>query len=148
MGFIMARVLFKIRSLQATTTIAINKKLVPATFLTMSRNMGTGKKMVNGVELFYDRRGRSGSHTLVCIPGAMGTTRSDFTPQLDYFESRDGLQIVAFDPRGYGHSRPPQRQFYGTTSFENDAKDAKGLMDAFGIKNFLSWVGVTVLLLD
>ena len=137
----MARVLFKICSLQATTTIAINKKLVPATFLTMSRNMATGKKMVNEVELFYDSRGRSGSHTLVCIPGAMGTTRSDFTPQLDYFESRDGLQIVAFDPRGYGHSRPPQREFYGTTSFENDAKDTKGLMDAFGNKKFsvLGW---------
>jgi len=84
--------------------------------------MSTGKKLVNGVELFYDSRG-SGSHVLVCIPGAMDTTRSDFVPQLDYFGSLDGMLIVAFDPRGYGNSRPPQRQFSGTSSFENDAKD-------------------------
>ena len=108
--------------------------------LTMSRNMATGKKLVNGIDLFYDSRG-SGSHALVCIPGALGTTKSDFAPQLDYFGSRDGMQIVAFDPRGYGNSRPPQRHFSGTTSFENDAKDAKGLMDALGIEKFsvLGW---------
>ena len=139
----MAGALLKICSLrrvQTTTTIAINKRFVSATFLTISRNMATGKKLVNGVELFYDSRGQGESHALVCIPGAMGTTRSDFTPQLDYFGSRDGLQIVAFDPRGYGNSRPPQRQFSGTI-FENDAKDVKGLMHAFGITKFsvLGW---------
>ena len=129
-----------LRIIQTTTTIGINKGFVSPTFLTMSRNMATGKKLVNGVELFYDSRGR-GSRALVCIPGAMGTARSDFTPQLDYFGSCDGVHIVAFDPRGYGYSRPPQRQFFGTTSFENDATDAKGLMDAFGIEKFsvLGW---------
>lgn len=124
-------------TLRPTKKITMNKNY---TVLIMSRNMSTGKKLVNGVELFYDSRG-SGSHALVCIPGAMGTTRTDFAPQLDYFGSRDGIRIIAFDPRGYGNSRPPQRYFSGTSSFETDAKDAKGLMDALGIEYFsaLGW---------
>ena len=140
----MAGTLLKLCSLSllpATRKVAMKASIMPTIFSNgMSRNMATGKKLVNGVELFYDSRG-SGSHALVCIPGAMGTTRSDFAPQLDYFGSRDGLQIIAFDPRGYGYSRPPQRHFSGTSSFENDAKDAKGLMDALGIQKFsvLGW---------
>lgn len=139
----MARTLLKLCSLTllpATIKVTMKASSIPTAALTISRNMATGKKLVNGVELFYDSRG-SGSHALVCIPGAMGTARSDFTPQLDYFGSRDGLQIIAFDPRGYGYSRPPQRHFSGTSSFENDAKDAKGLMDALNIKKFsvLGW---------
>ncbi|XP_065884505.1 valacyclovir hydrolase-like [Dysidea avara] len=111
-----------------------------ATVFTSSRSMSSGKKMVNGVELFYDSRG-NGDHALVCIAGAMGTTKSDFAPQLDYFGSREGLRVVGFDPRGYGNSRPPKRHFSGTSSFESDARDAKGLMDALNVKKFsvLGW---------
>ena len=100
----------------------------------------TSKKLVNGVELQYESRG-SGSHVLLCIPGAMGTARSDFTPQIDYFGSRDDFRIIAFDPRGYGNSRPPERIFSGRTTFLEDAKDGKGLMDALGISKFsvLGW---------
>ena len=136
-GFRMAKALLRLCSLRLThvVTNTVNKNCVSTAFMNISRNMATGKKMVNGVELFYDCRG-SGSHALVCIPGALGTARSDFTPQADYFGSRDGFQIITFDPRGYGHSRPPQRHFSGTTSFENDAKDAKSLMDAFNIIKF------------
>ena len=104
------------------------------------RLMSSGKKLVNGVELYYDSRG-NGDHTILCIPGILGTTRSDFAPQLDYFGSRGEFKIVAFDPRGHGYSRPPQRVYSGTSSYENDAKDGKGLMDALGIKQFsvLGW---------
>lgn len=35
--------------------------------------------------------------------------------------------MVAFDPRGYGHSRPPDRDF-PVDFFERDAKDAVDLM--------------------
>ena len=139
----MAGKLLKLCSLTlvtATTKVVTNAKIISGKVLTKSRNMVTGKKLVNGIELFYDSRG-NGKHALVCIPGAMGTAKSDFTPQLDYFGSRDGFKIVAFDPRGYGNSRPPERYFFGTNSFENDAKDAKGLMDALGIQKFsvLGW---------
>lgn len=35
--------------------------------------------------------------------------------------------MVAWDPRGYGHSRPPDRDF-PLDFFERDAKDAVDLM--------------------
>lgn len=35
--------------------------------------------------------------------------------------------MVAWDPRGYGHSRPPDRD-YPVDFFERDAKDAVDLM--------------------
>lgn len=98
------------------------------------------KKLVNGVELHYESKG-SGNHVLLCIPGALGTARSDFTPQMNYFGSRENFKIIAFDPRGYGHSRPPERKFSGRNTFIEDAKDAKSLMDSLGISNFsvLGW---------
>jgi len=106
----------------------------------LSEKMASGRKLVNGVDLFYDSRG-NGEHCLVCIPGFLGTTRSDFAPQLNYFGSRGEFKIVAFDPRGHGYSRPPRRIYSGISNFESDAKDAKGLMDALGIKVFsvLGW---------
>ena len=58
-----------------------------------------GKMLVNGVELHYESRG-SGSQVVLCIPGALGTARSDFPPQMDYFGSRENFRIVAFDPPG------------------------------------------------
>ena len=134
-----------------TTKIVTNAKMISGKVLTKSGNMAAGKKLVNGIKLFYDSRG-NGSHALLCIPGAMGTAKSDFTLQVDHFGLRDGFKIVAFDPRGYRNSRrPPERPFVGTSSFENDAKDAKVLMDALGIQKFsvLGWSdgGITGLIL-
>lgn len=98
------------------------------------------KKLVNGAELYYESNG-SGDHVLLCVPGALGTARSDFTPQISYFGSREEFMIIAFDPRGYGNSRPPERKFSGRSTFIEDAKDAKGLMDALGVTHFsvLGW---------
>ena len=105
-----------------------------------SKIAGNIDKLVNGVELHYESQG-SGSHVLLCIPGAMGTARSDYSPQIDYFGSRGDFRIITFDPRGYGSSRPPERKFSGRSTFIEDAKDAKSLMDVLGISNFsvLGW---------
>ena len=35
--------------------------------------MASGKVSVNGVELYYEKKG-SGPHAIVCIPGVMGST--------------------------------------------------------------------------
>ena len=95
--------------------------------------MASGKVSVNGVEMYYEIKG-SGPHSIVCIPGAMGSTE-DFVKQFKHFGTRQEFTIVALDPRGFGKSRPPQRQF--TNDFHTvDAKDAKGLMDALGFKQF------------
>jgi len=83
---------------------------------------------INGVKLHYQVRG-SGSHPLVCLPGALGTIENDFSPQLDYFgREESGFTIVAFDPRGYGGSRPVQRFKDGSNFFMVDADDAHTLM--------------------
>ena len=102
--------------------------------------MASGKLLVNDVELFYEGKG-CGNHVLLCIPGALGTTKSDFAPQMSYFGSHERFKVCAFDPRGYGNSRPPERKFLGRSTFIEDAKDGKGLMDALGVTKFsvLGW---------
>ena len=91
------------------------------------------KVMVNGVELCYEIKG-TGPNIIVCIPGALGVGAS-FVNQVKYFGSLEQYKVVTYDPRGFGKSRPPQRQF--TIDFHSrDAKDTKGLMDALGFKKF------------
>ena len=103
----------------------------------------SGKVEVNGIRLHYQLKG-SGAHHVLCIPGALGTAKTDFSPQLEYF-GRDGsgYTIVAFDPRGYGLSRPPRREFVtkSETFLKIDAVDACALMKALGVSNFsvLGW---------
>ncbi len=101
-----------------------------------------GKLSVNGVDLHYQMRG-DGSHPIVCIPGALGTAESDFKPQLEYFgREGSGFKIVAFDPRGYGLSRPAERFSEGEDYFFiSDAKDAHSLMQALSLPRYsvLGW---------
>ena len=103
----------------------------------------TGKAEVNGVQLYYEARG-SGEHHVLCIPGALGTTRTDFGPQLEYFgRDESGYTVIAFDPRGYGGSRPPPREFVTKpeTFPKVDALDAYELMKVLDISKFsvLGW---------
>ena len=71
---------------------------------------------------------------IVCITGAQGTIDS-FVNQVEYFGLLQQFKIVTYDPRGFGNSRPPQRQFI-MDFHSKDAKDAKGLMDVLGFKKF------------
>ena len=102
-----------------------------------------GKLSVNGVPLFYEKAG-CGSHPLLCFPGALGTTRTDFEPQLEHF-GREGspFTVVAFDPRGHGLSRPPERvyQTLPIHYLKQDAMDAHILMEklAFPRYSVLGW---------
>ena len=104
-----------------------------------SENMTeTGKVDVNGVQLYYERRG-AGPHPVLCIPGALGTAVSDFAPQLEYFGRKDsGYTVVAYDPRGYGNSRPPSRTFHTEPEhfLKSDAYDAYNLMKVLGFSDF------------
>lgn len=67
-----------------------------------------------------------GKKPLLCFPGALGTIWSDFKPQIDQLD-RDKFTIVAFDPPGYGFSRPPSRNF-DLNFYEKDATMAYKLM--------------------
>ncbi|XP_061540690.1 valacyclovir hydrolase isoform X2 [Phycodurus eques] len=77
-----------------------------------------GRQNVNGVDLYYEKTG-TGKHAVVLLPGAL---------------------VVGWDPRGYGLSRPPDRDF-PLDFFENDARDAVDLMRTLGFVKFslLGW---------
>ena len=113
--------------------------------------MALGRQRVNGVDLFYEQTG-SGKHPVLLLPGALGKynniplllsalyrlqnfvilcsstgcTRTDFGPQLKSL-NKERFTVVGWDPRGYGKSRPPDRDF-PPDFFERDAQDAVDLM--------------------
>ena len=67
------------------------------------------------------------------MPGAMGTAETDFKPQLR--DLADNMQVVSFDPRGYGKSRPPERMF-PTDFYQQDADDGAALMAGLGHEKY------------
>lgn len=118
-----------------------------------SSTVASGRQHVNGVDLYYEQTGR-GKHAVLLLPGALGkynnihilevrvdfhtccvsdivssttgSTQTDFEPQLKSL-NKERFTIVGWDPRGYGQSRPPDRDF-PPDFFERDAKDAVDLM--------------------
>ncbi|PNJ70963.1 BPHL isoform 5 [Pongo abelii] len=106
----------------------------------------SAKVAVNGVQLHYQQTGE-GDHAVLLLPGMLGSGETDFGPQLQNLDKKL-FTVVAWDPRGYGHSRPPDRDF-PADFFERDAKDAVDLMKALKFKkvSLLGWSdgGITAL---
>jgi len=71
---------------------------------------------------------------LLLIPGALGTGAGDFQHQIGWFAER-GFEVIAPDPRGYGRSRPPERDF-PLDFYDRDAADMFALMSALGHQQF------------
>ncbi|RZC32046.1 valacyclovir hydrolase [Asbolus verrucosus] len=93
---------------------------------------------VNGQIINYVKTGE-GNKTLLCFPGALGTIWSDFKPQIADLD-KTKFTVIAWDPPGYGSSRPPERNF-SVKFYENDADTAYNFMMQLGIKKFslLGW---------
>jgi len=89
------------------------------------------------VTLHYDRSG-AGKHPVLLLPGALGSASTDFAPQLELMKDDQQLGLVAWDPRGYGRSRPPARSF-PLDFFHRDADDAVALMTSLGLIPFSLW---------
>lgn len=87
---------------------------------------------VRGVKLYCEDRGQG--QPLLLIPGALGTGESDFGPQLEELPQY-GLRVVAPDLRGYGKSRPPEREF-PLDFYERDAQECAALMEALGCERY------------
>lgn len=91
-------------------------------------------------------------NTVLLMPGALGTGWTDFRPQLEGLPDLlpADWSLVAWDPPGYGKSRPPHRTF-PVDFFQRDAAAAAELMEALGRKRFsvLGWSdgGITGMLL-
>ena len=82
--------------------------------------------------LHFERAGQGSP--LLLIPGALGTGAGDFPAQLGWFAER-GFEVIAPDPRGYGRSRPPERDF-PSDFYQRDAQDMFALMAALGHGRF------------
>ncbi|KAL1511169.1 hypothetical protein AB1Y20_005985 [Prymnesium parvum] len=101
----------------------------------LQRRMSTvasGTRAINGFNMFYMTNGERGM-PLLCMPGALGTAETDFLPQLEHLA--DTFQVVSYDPRGYGKSRPPVRDF-PLDFYQRDADDAAALMAALGHEQY------------
>ncbi|KAL4716293.1 hypothetical protein ACJJTC_014773 [Scirpophaga incertulas] len=81
----------------------------------------------------------NGVHNVLCMPGALGSIWTDFKPQVEGF-NRDQFTLIAWDPPGYGKSRPPEKKF-PTNFYENDADSANEFMKNLGIAKYslLGW---------
>mmetsp|Transcript_71965 Transcript_71965/g.208476 ORF Transcript_71965/g.208476 Transcript_71965/m.208476 type:complete len:301 (-) Transcript_71965:156-1058(-) len=92
---------------------------------------------VNGARLYVLMNGDSGTPVL-CMPGALGTAETDFAPQLRGLATRH--RVVSFDPRGYGKSRPPARDF-PPDFYHRDGDDAHAIMVKLGLTpyNLIGW---------
>ena len=74
-------------------------------------------------------------HGVLCLPGAVGTGSRDFGPQLASEQLAESVNLVAVDPRGYGGSRPPARNF-SPGMYAQDARDGLELMKRLGFERF------------
>ncbi|KAK7505669.1 hypothetical protein BaRGS_00002940 [Batillaria attramentaria] len=103
---------------------------------------------VNGVRIHYEKTG-SGDHTVLLLPGALGSSRTDFGPQLEKLNKKK-YTIYAFDPRGYGKSIPPERD-WPLLFLQRDAEDAVALMKSFQVPQYsvMGWSdgGITGLII-
>src|ERR1035437_7580421 len=84
-----------------------------------------------GVDFHFEQLGKG--PPLLCLPGALGTGVTNFSPQLASWSAH--FSVIAPDPRGYGKSRPPGRD-YPSDFLERDADDMAALMAAIGFDTF------------
>lgn len=84
---------------------------------------------IDGGKLFWEKTG-CGPHNVFLLPGALGSTRTDFSPQLNNLD-KSAFTIYAWDPPGYGKSRPPNRS-WPDKFFSRDASQAAQLIESIG----------------
>eukprot|EP00967_Tisochrysis_lutea_P108650 scaffold168431_cov30-Tisochrysis_lutea.AAC.2 len=100
----------------------------------LSTSLSVSQKLaVNGVVLHVVTNGKAQLPALLCMPGGLGTAETDFGPQLRDLAS--SFQVVSYDPRGYGQSRPPVRDF-PINFYQRDADDAAAVMRALGHEKY------------
>lgn len=85
---------------------------------------------LEGRKIFWEKAG-SGPHNVLLLPGAIGSTRSDFEPQLSKMDGSK-LTLYCWDPSGYGKSRPPDRT-WPEKFFSRDAADVAALIKDIGM---------------
>ncbi|XP_003387533.3 PREDICTED: valacyclovir hydrolase-like [Amphimedon queenslandica] len=123
-------------SLSRFISQSISSHLAP-----LGRYLSTGNhQRISSIDVNVPNRGQfnvlkggSGVHSLIYIPGALGTASTDYQYQLEYFSRPDSsFNIVAFDPLGYGRNRSQRRQFKTEPIhfLQQDGIDAYHIMQA------------------
>lgn len=78
---------------------------------------------------------------LIIFIFSIGSIHTDLKPVINAL-SKTKYTIIAFDPPGYGKSRPPDRDYNnGIQMYHNDSKIAVELMSKLNYKSFslLGW---------
>jgi valacyclovir hydrolase len=86
---------------------------------------------IGPTELYFQEEGNGPA--VLCIPGALGTGASDFRTQVQTWSPH--FKVIAPDPRGYGRSRPPDRDF-SIDFYRQDALEMAQLMDELGHRTY------------
>lgn len=139
-----------IRANSVLTTISVicKRKTIKNMAQKKNKSYETGTIRVNDVNIYYEKNGR-GPHAVLLLPGLLGCCATDFQPQLQKLNTEQ-FTVLCLDPRGYGNSRPPDRD-YPMDLHHRDAKDARDVMLAKGFEKFslMGWSGggITALIL-
>lgn len=124
--------LVKIKNILAPITI-ISKNVRRALSTAVNPEAKEEILDVKNTKINYVKVG-SGAHNVLFLPGALGTIWTEGKPQIEGF-NKDKFTLVAWDPPGYGKSRPPEKEF--TTDFyEKDADISHEFMKALGIPKY------------
>ena len=125
----------------------VGRRMMHAAETPLGKSSTVHAALLNGADIFTLQNGDAGP-ALLCMPGAMGTAETDFAPQLTGLS--DAMQVVSYDPRGYGKSRTRscpvrdfpsgrvahKKDFYQPDFYQRDADDAASLMNTLGHKKY------------
>ncbi|XP_066254415.1 valacyclovir hydrolase [Euwallacea similis] len=119
----------------STINHQLNLHLKRTSYSTLHKSTQTkvGNQIINYVKI------GNGPKTVLCFPGALGSIWSDFKPQIEGLD-KNHFTIIAWDPPGYGLSRPPNRKF-DQRFYDRDADCAYHFMKSIGIAKYslLGW---------
>ncbi|MBK8960613.1 MAG: alpha/beta hydrolase [Proteobacteria bacterium] len=87
---------------------------------------------VNHVNFHYLDEGQG--PVLLLLGGTLSTARGDFSAQIDAFKGRH--RVIAPDRRGYGETRPPDRDF-PDNFYEREARDMAALVKALDLDDIV-----------
>lgn len=86
----------------------------------------------------------SSEHTLIMVPGMMGTAWTDFRPQLEHLPDLlpPDWSVISFDPPGRAKSTPPY-EVMPLDPVQIFSESATAIMDALCVKKYsiLGWSG-------
>ena len=131
------------------------KRLVSSARMLSTTQAGVGDTIpstqhvsVDGTDIHYVQAG-CGPHTVLMLPGALGSGATDFAPQLKHL-NHDKYTLIAWDPQGYGYGQAAGRDWSGNFLLR-DAHQAAKLMQKLDHTRYslLGWSdgGITALLM-